>query len=116
MSSDWDRRNKNSSLEIASAWFSSAFSFEICAWNAAWTSVLAKVSKSLCIVNAADQARLVYDQLIDMTIDEVDGKLLNKSPEVFDLTRLSEKCPKEDICSAHGKLSLFVDEKLCDDF
>ncbi|OLF76885.1 hypothetical protein AWH61_08130 [Alteromonas sp. W12] len=78
--------------------------------------LLSTTSNSLCIVNAADQARLVYDQLIDMTIDEVDGKLLNKSPEVFDLTRLSEKCPKEDLCSAPGKLSLFVDEKLCDDF
>lgn len=64
--------------------------------------VLSATAKPACIIHVSTQAGAAYDELVDLTIHEIDGTKISKTPEVFDLSGLIGQCGEEDLCHARG--------------
>jgi len=68
----------------------------------ALVGVLSVTSKPSCIVQVSRQARAAYDELVNLTIKEIDGTKVVKTPEAFNLSGLINLCGEEDLCRAPG--------------
>lgn len=64
----------------------------------ALVGVLSVTSNDQCIAYAQDQANQAYEELVDLTIQEIDGKVVKKTPSVFELTDLPKHCLATDLC------------------
>jgi len=64
--------------------------------------VLSVTSKPSCVIHVSGQARAAYDELVNLTIKEIDGTKVGKTPDVFDLSGLINQCGVEDLCRAPG--------------
>lgn len=60
--------------------------------------LLSVTAQSSCIVQVARQADQAYGELVDLSIQEIDGSKVNKLPDIFRLTDLPAHCRLEDLC------------------
>jgi len=61
--------------------------------------LLTITGNSTCIVQIEDQADEAFDELMNLSIKEIDGAKSDKMPKAFDMKiLLSSHCPKEDLC------------------
>jgi hypothetical protein len=51
-----------------------------------------------CIDHVSEQARGIYGELVDFAIQEIDGKEVRDTPNIFNLTDLISYCPARDLC------------------
>ena len=64
----------------------------------ALVSLLSVTSQSTCIVSVSQQASEAYEELVDLSIREIDGSKVKQVPSVFQFTDLAAHCKAEYLC------------------
>jgi len=64
----------------------------------ALVGLLSVTSQNTCIVQVSKQASEAYEELVNLTIREIDGSKVKQVPSIFQLTDLPAHCKAEDLC------------------
>jgi len=51
-----------------------------------------------CIFTIIDQLNDIYSELVNLTLQEIDGKIIKNTPQIFDISRSLRHCNKDIIC------------------
>lgn len=87
-----------SSLARIRALFSSPAVDEGAKKLGALLGLLSVTADDNCIVHVANQAGGAYEELVDLTIQEIDGDKVRDTPAIFNLANLAKQCKTEDLC------------------
>jgi len=87
-----------SSLVRVRALFSSPAVDEGAKKLGALIGLLSVTAENRCIVHVAKQAGGIYEELVDLAIQEIDGDKVRDTPNVFNLADLATHCKAEDLC------------------